>query len=47
VVLTGLLLFGCGKEEKVQLQAPIVEVAEVAQKDVPVIAEWVGTLMAL
>jgi len=36
-------LSGCGKEEKVQPQAPIVEVAEVTQKDVPVFAEWVGT----
>ena len=44
VFLTGLLLFGCGKEEKVQPPAPIVEVTEVAQKDVPMYAEWVGTL---
>jgi len=44
ILLAGLLLFGCGKEEKVQPQAPIVEVVEVAQKDVPVYAEWVGTL---
>ena len=36
-------LSGCGKEEKVQPQAPVVEVAEVTQKDVPVFAEWVGT----
>ena len=36
-------LSGCGKEEKVQPQAPIVEVVEVTQKDVPVISEWVGT----
>jgi membrane fusion protein (multidrug efflux system) len=36
-------LSGCGKEEKVQPQAPIVEVAEVTQKDVPVLADWVGT----
>jgi membrane fusion protein (multidrug efflux system) len=40
----GLLLFGCEKEQKVQPQAPIVEVVEVIQKDVPVYAEWVGTL---
>jgi len=38
------VLLGCGKEQKVEPQAPIVEVAEVAQKDVPVFAEWVGTL---
>ena len=44
VLLAGLLLFGCGKEQKVQPQAPIVEVVEVIQKDVPVFAEWVGTL---
>ena len=44
VLLAGLLLFGCGKEEKVQPQAPIVEVVEVIQKDVPVTGEWVGTL---
>jgi membrane fusion protein, multidrug efflux system len=47
VFLTGLLLFGCGKEEKVQPQAPMVEVAEVSQKDVPVYADWVGTLDGL
>jgi len=37
-------LLGCGKEEKVQPQAPIVEVVEVTQKDVPIYSEWVGTL---
>ena len=44
VLIAGLLLFGCGKEQKAQPQAPIVEVVEVIQKDVPVYAEWVGTL---
>jgi membrane fusion protein (multidrug efflux system) len=44
VLLAGLLFIGCGKEQKVQPQAPIVEVVEVTQKDVPVYAEWVGTL---
>ncbi len=44
VLLAGLVFFGCGKEEKAQPQAPIVEVVEVNQKDVPVIGEWVGTL---
>jgi membrane fusion protein (multidrug efflux system) len=44
VLLAGLLLSGCGKEEKVQPQAPIVQVVEVIQKDVPVYGEWVGTL---
>jgi membrane fusion protein (multidrug efflux system) len=43
-LLAGVLLSGCGKEEKVQPQAPIVEVVEVIQKDVPVYGEWVGTL---
>jgi hypothetical protein len=32
----------CGNEQKPQ--SPTVEVAEVTQKDVPVISEWVGTL---
>jgi membrane fusion protein (multidrug efflux system) len=44
VLLAGLLLFGCAKEQKVQPQAPIVEVVEVARKDVAVFGEWVGTL---
>ncbi len=44
VLLVGFLLFGCGKEQKAPPQAPIVEVVEVIQKDVPVYAEWVGTL---
>jgi membrane fusion protein (multidrug efflux system) len=43
-LIAGLLLSGCGKEEKAQPQAPIVEVVEVMQKDVPVYGEWVGTL---
>lgn len=41
--LVATLLVGCGKEEKVAPPAPIVEVADVTQKDVPVSAEWVGT----
>ncbi len=44
VLLLGLAFSGCKKEEKVQPQAPIVEVVEVAQKDVPIYSEWVGTL---
>jgi len=44
VLALAFVLLGCGKEQKVEPQAPIVEVAEVAQKDVPVFAEWVGTL---
>jgi membrane fusion protein (multidrug efflux system) len=43
-LLAGLLLFGCGKEQKAPPQPPIVEVVEVTQKDVPVYGEWVGTL---
>jgi membrane fusion protein (multidrug efflux system) len=44
VFLAGLLPFGCGKEQKVQPQPPIVEIVEVTQKDVPIYSEWVGTL---
>jgi membrane fusion protein (multidrug efflux system) len=44
VLIAGLLLFGCKKEQKAPPQAPIVEVVEVTQKDVPVYGEWVGTL---
>ena len=40
----GFLLFGCGKDQEPPPQAPIVEVVEVTQKDVPVYGEWVGTL---
>jgi membrane fusion protein, multidrug efflux system len=46
LLLVLFLLFplsGCGKEEKAQPQVPIVDVAEVTQKDVPVYAVWVGT----
>jgi membrane fusion protein (multidrug efflux system) len=34
---------GCGKEKKAD-SPPNVEVADVVQKDVPIFAEWVGTL---
>ncbi len=44
VLLVGLLLFGCAKEQKVAPQPPIVEVVQVTQKEVPVYSEWVGTL---
>jgi len=44
LLLAGLLLLGCGKEQKVQPQPPIVEVVEVTQKEVPVYSDWVGTL---
>ena len=43
-LIAGFLVFGCGKEQKALPQAPIVEVVEVIQKDVPVYGEWVGTL---
>ena len=41
--LAAFLISGCGKE-KAATQAPVVEVADVVQKDVPIFAEWVGTL---
>jgi len=47
VLPLALALLGCEKEQKIEPQAPIVEVAEVTQKDVPVFAEWVGTLDGL
>jgi membrane fusion protein (multidrug efflux system) len=40
-----LTISGCEKEQKAgPAPAPVVEVAEVIQKDVPIFAEWVGTL---
>ncbi len=44
-----LTLPGCGKEKAAALPAaaPIVEVADVIQKDVPIYGEWVGTLDGL
>jgi membrane fusion protein, multidrug efflux system len=42
--LAMLVLTGCGKEKKAAEAAPEVEVAEVIQKDIPINAEWVGTL---
>ena len=44
VSVIAFVLSGCGKEEKVAPQPPIVEVVEVVKKDVPVYAEWVSTL---
>jgi membrane fusion protein, multidrug efflux system len=41
--LSVFLISGCGKE-KAAIQAPVVEVADVVHKDVPIFAEWVGTL---
>jgi membrane fusion protein (multidrug efflux system) len=40
-----LMISGCQKEEKAgPPPPPVVEVAEVVPKDVPIFAEWVGTL---
>lgn len=41
--LTVFLLSGCKKEKKAET-VPTVEVANVVRKDVPIFAEWVGTL---
>jgi membrane fusion protein (multidrug efflux system) len=49
-LITGatLMIYGCQKEEKAgPPPLPVVEVAEVIQKDVPIYAEWVGTLDGL
>ncbi len=42
-----LLLIGCQKQQKPTTAPPEVEVVEVAQKDVPIYSEWVGTLEGL
>jgi membrane fusion protein (multidrug efflux system) len=43
-----LLISGCEKEQKEgPPPAPVVEVAEVMTKDVPIFSEWVGTLDGL
>ncbi len=34
----------CGKKEPPKMPAPVVEVAPVVQKDVPIYGEWIGTL---
>ena len=42
------MISGCEKEQKAgPPPAPVVEVAEVMEKDVPIFAEWVGTLDGL
>ncbi|MBA4418759.1 MAG: efflux transporter periplasmic adaptor subunit [Syntrophus sp. (in: bacteria)] len=41
--LSMLILTACGKHKEAGLHPPIVEVAQVIQKDVPVYGEWVGT----
>lgn len=38
-----LLLTGCGEKKVTGPAAPTVEVADVVQKDVPIVREWVGT----
>ncbi len=42
-MLVVIVMPGCGKE-KAAPQVAVVEVADVVQKDVPIFAEWVGTL---
>ncbi len=37
-------VWGCGKKEAAAPPPPVVEVAPVIQQDVPVYAEWIGTL---
>jgi membrane fusion protein (multidrug efflux system) len=45
ILAVSLMISGCQKEEKAgPPPPPVVEVAEVVQKDVPIFAEWVGTL---
>lgn len=39
-----LMLTGCDKGQKAGPQAPLVEVVDVVQKDVPVYVEWVGSV---
>ncbi len=47
VAITGLLLAGCGQQHQTAPTPTVVEVAEVAQQDVPVYQEWIGTLHGL
>jgi membrane fusion protein (multidrug efflux system) len=41
--LSALLLTGCGEKKAAAPAAPVVEVANVVVKDVPIVREWVGT----
>jgi membrane fusion protein, multidrug efflux system len=41
--LSALLLAGCGEQKAAAPAAPLVEVANVAIQDVPIVREWVGT----
>jgi len=52
IIRSGLLVFiciaipwlsACSKQQPAALPPPVVEVAEVVQKDVPIVDEWVGT----
>ena len=43
ILLLIFILPGCGKGQKEGQQAPVVEVVNVIQKDVPIYYEWVGT----
>jgi membrane fusion protein, multidrug efflux system len=43
ISLAVYLLMGCGEQKAAGPIAPTVEVVEVAQKDVPIMREWVGT----
>jgi membrane fusion protein, multidrug efflux system len=47
ILATLLVISGCEKEQKAAPPPQVVEVTEVMQKDVPVFAEWVGTLDGL
>jgi membrane fusion protein (multidrug efflux system) len=48
ILATTLTIFGCQKEQKAgPPPPPVVEVVGVTEKDVPVFAEWVGTLDGL
>lgn len=43
VCLSACLMSGCGEKKVTGPAAPAVEVANVVQKDVPIVREWVGT----
>ena len=44
--VTGLAMCGCKKVETTQQAPPAVEVVAVAQEDVPIYRDWVGTLQS-
>src|SRR5208283_4831529 len=52
IIRNGLLVFicisipwlsACSKPQQAALPPPVVEIAEVVQKDIPIVHEWVGT----